>query len=590
MARNVVNIEEVFKAFDIRPLLDGVSLGVSEGERIGIVGRNGSGKSTLMKIIAGVEDPDSGRVTKSNAARIGILSQIDTAAADATVGDVVIGNREKHEWASDPQIREIFTGLFGGFDDHLFERVFSSLSGGEKRRVGLAKLLIDDLDLILLDEPTNHLDVEGVAWLAKHLNNRKDLALLVVTHDRWFLDAVTDRTWEVVLGKVEEYDGGYSAFVLAKAERSRQSNVLDARRNNLIRKELAWLRRGAPARTTKPKFRVDAANELISAEPAPRDSTELLKFALNRLGNTVFELHHALIRAGEKKLIEDLTWNIGPGDRIGIVGVNGSGKTTLMRTLAGLHQLSAGKLVTGITVKTAFLTQHLDELDPEWRLLEAVEKVATHVEIGKGKTLSASQLCERLGFDRDAQWTPVGNLSGGERRRLQLTRLLMDSPNVVLLDEPTNDFDIETLTELEDLLDSYGGTLIVISHDRYFLERVCDRFYGLLGDEVLRDLPRGVDQYLEQRADSVSSQNSATPKQSTGSSAAEQRQLKKDKVRLERQMEKVDAKIIELEAQLEIVASDAAGLQAVNDDLLSLHAEKNKYEEEWLQVTLLLEP
>jgi len=590
VARNVVNIEEVFKAFDIRPLLDGVSLGVSEGERIGIVGRNGSGKSTLMKIIAGVEDPDSGRVTKSNAARIGILSQIDTAAADATVGDVVIGNREKHEWASDPQIREIFTGLFGGFDDHLFERVFSSLSGGEKRRVGLAKLLIDDLDLILLDEPTNHLDVEGVAWLAKHLNDRKDLALLVVTHDRWFLDAVTDRTWEVVLGKVEEYDGGYSAFVLAKAERSRQSNVLDARRNNLIRKELAWLRRGAPARTTKPKFRVDAANELISAEPAPRDSTELLKFALNRLGNTVFELHHALIRAGDKKLIEDLTWNIGPGDRIGIVGVNGSGKTTLMRTLAGLHQLSAGKLVTGITVKTAFLTQHLDELDPEWRLLEAVEKVATHVEIGKGKTLSASQLCERLGFDRDAQWTPVGNLSGGERRRLQLTRLLMDSPNVVLLDEPTNDFDIETLTELEDLLDSYGGTLIVISHDRYFLERVCDRFYGLLGDEVLRDLPRGVDQYLEQRADSVSSQNSATPKQSTGSSAAEQRQLKKDKVRLERQMEKVDAKIIELEAQLEIVASDAAGLQAVNDDLLSLHGEKNKYEEEWLQVTLLLEP
>jgi ATP-binding cassette subfamily F protein uup len=296
------------------------------------------------------------------------------------------------------------------------------------------------------------------------------------------------------------------------------------------------------------------------------------------------------VRAGEKKLIEDLTWNIGPGDRIGIVGVNGSGKTTLMRTLAGLHQLSAGKLVTGITVKIAFLTQHLDELDPEWRLLEAVEKVATHVEIGKGKTLSASQLCERLGFDRDAQWTPVGNLSGGERRRLQLTRLLMDSPNVVLLDEPTNDFDIETLTELEDLLDSYGGTLIVISHDRYFLERVCDRFYGLLGDEALRDLPRGVDQYLEQRADSVSSQNSATPKQTSGSSAAEQRQLKKDKVRLERQMEKVDVKISELEVKLEILASDAEGLQVVNDDLLSLHAEKNKYEEEWLQVTLLLEP
>jgi len=589
VARNVVNIEEVSKAFDIRPLLDGVSLGVSEGERIGIVGRNGSGKSTLMKIIAGVEDPDAGRVTKSNTARIGILSQIDTAEADATVGDVVIGNREKHEWASDPQIREIFTGLFGGFDDHLFERVFASLSGGEKRRVGLAKLLIDDLDLILLDEPTNHLDVEGVAWLAQHLNNRKDLALLVVTHDRWFLDAVTDRTWEVVLGKVEEYDGGYSAFVLAKAERSRQANVLDARRNNLIRKELAWLRRGAPARTTKPKFRVDAANELISAEPAPRDSTELLKFALNRLGNTVFELHHAVITAGDKKLIEDLTWNIGPGDRIGIVGVNGAGKTTLMRTLAGLHQLSGGKLVTGITVKVAFLTQHLDELNPEWRLLEAVEKVATHVEIGKGKTLSASQLCERLGFDRDAQWTPVGNLSGGERRRLQLTRLLMDSPNVVLLDEPTNDFDIETLTELEDLLDSYGGTLIVISHDRYFLERVCDRFYGLLGDEKLRDLPRGVDQYLEQRADALSSQSSSTAKPGTGSSAAEQRQLKKDLARVEKQIAKGKERIVNLIAEQEREVANHQRLVEITNELAVAESELATREEEWLAVTLALE-
>jgi len=589
VARNVVNIEEVSKAFDIRPLLDGVSLGVSEGERIGIVGRNGSGKSTLMKIIAGTEEPDSGRVTKSNAARIGILSQIDTAEADATVGDVVIGNREKHEWASDPQIREIFTGLFGGFDDHLFERVFASLSGGEKRRVGLAKLLIDDLDLILLDEPTNHLDVEGVAWLAQHLNNRKDLALLVVTHDRWFLDAVTDRTWEVVLGKVEEYDGGYSAFVLAKAERSRQANVLDARRNNLIRKELAWLRRGAPARTTKPKFRVDAANELISAEPAPRDSTELLKFALNRLGNTVFELHHAVITAGDKKLIEDLTWNIGPGDRIGIVGVNGAGKTTLMRTLAGLHQLSGGKLVTGITVKVAFLTQHLDELNPEWRLLEAVEKVATHVEIGKGKTLSASQLCERLGFDRDAQWTPVGNLSGGERRRLQLTRLLMDSPNVVLLDEPTNDFDIETLTELEDLLDSYGGTLIVISHDRYFLERVCDRFYGLLGDEKLRDLPRGVDQYLEQRVDALSSQSSSTAKPGTGSSAAEQRQLKKDLARVEKQIAKGKERIVNLIAEQEREVANHQRLVEITNELAVAESELATREEEWLAVTLALE-
>ena len=584
-----MNIEEVSKAFDIRPLLSQVSLGVSEGDRIGIVGRNGSGKSTLMKIIAGVEDPDSGRVTKSNSSRIGILSQVDTASKDATVGDVVIGNREKHEWASDPRIREIFTGLFGGFDDHLFERTFASLSGGEKRRVGLAKLLIDDLDLILLDEPTNHLDVEGVAWLAEHLKARKDLAVLVVTHDRWFLDAVTDRTWEVVLGKVEEYDGGYSAFVLAKAERARQAGAMDARRNNLIRKELAWLRRGAPARTTKPKFRVDAANELISAEPAPRDSTELLKFALNRLGNTVFELHHAQIQAGEKELIHDLTWNIGPGDRIGVVGINGAGKTTLMRTLAGQLKPTSGKLVTGITVKIAFLTQHLDELDPKWRLLEAVEKVATHVEIGKGKTLSASQLCERLGFDRDAQWTPVGDLSGGERRRLQLTRLLMDSPNVLLLDEPTNDFDIETLTELEDLLDSYGGTLIVISHDRYFLERVCDRFYGLLGDKVLRDLPRGVDQYLEQRAVSNTTSTESSSKEGSTSSAAQQRQLKKDLTRVERQVAKGKERLAQLKLELEAAAFSPEKLLELTAEITTVECDLVAREEEWLEITLALE-
>jgi ABC transport system ATP-binding/permease protein len=587
VARNLVNIEEVSKAFDIRALLERVSLGVSEGDRIGIVGRNGSGKSTLMKIIAAVEQPDQGRVTKANSVKIGLLSQVDKADPNSTVGDVVIGDRAKHEWASDSGIREVFTGLFGGFDDHLFERKFATLSGGEKRRVGLAKLLIDDLDLILLDEPTNHLDVEGVAWLAEHLNQRKNLAVLVITHDRWFLDAVTDRTWEVVGGKVEEYDGGYSAFVLAKAERSRQASAMDARRNNLIRKELAWLRRGAPARTTKPKFRVDAANVLIAEEPAPRDQGELLKFARNRLGNTVYEAHHAQIRAGEKELIDDLYWNVGPGDRIGIVGVNGAGKTTLMRTLAGEIPPYAGKLVTGVTVKAAFLTQHLDELNPTWRVLEAVEKVASHIELGNGKSLSASQLCERLGFDKDSQWTPVGDLSGGEKRRLQLTRLLMDSPNVLLLDEPTNDFDIETLTELEDLLDSYGGTLIVISHDRYFLERVCDRFVGLLGDKELRDLPRGVDQYLEQRAQSLQKPVEAA-KGKSQSSAAEQRQMKKDLVRVERQIQKAKEKIAELESAQESAAFDPTELIRISAELETQRAEMNTREEEWLEITLQL--
>ena len=587
MARNLVNLEGISKAFDIRPLLTKVSIGVSEGDRIGIVGRNGAGKSTLMKIIAGIESADAGRVTQGNSVRVGMLSQVDLADKNATVGDLVIGDRAKHEWASDPKIREVFTGLFGGFDDHLFERVFITLSGGEKRRVGLAKLLIDELDLIMLDEPTNHLDVEGVDWLAQHLNARKDLAVLVVTHDRWFLDAVTDRTWEVVGGALEEYDGGYSAYVLAKAERARQTSAMDARRNQLIRKELAWLRRGAPAQTVKPKFRVDAANELISSEPAPRDKSELLKFALNRLGRTVLEYQHAKITAGDKELISELTWNIGPGDRFGIVGINSAGKTTLMRTMAAELEVAAGKLVTGITVKVAFLTQHLDELDPTWRVLEAVENVANHIEIGKGRTISASQLCERLGFDRDGQWTPVGDLSGGEKRRLQLTRLLMDSPNVLLLDEPTNDFDIETLTELEDLLDSFGGTLIVISHDRYFLERVCDRFVGLLGDGQLRDLPRGVDQYLEDRTRALRGGSSQGEKKV--SSAQTERLLKKDLARVERQIAKAREKLVALKSEQSEASFNADRLIEIANEITSIESELVQREEEWLEITLKLD-
>jgi len=588
MARNLVNLEGVSKAFDIRPLLDDVSLGISEGDRIGIVGRNGSGKSTLLRVMAGIEPPDNGRVTRTNDIRVGLLSQVDVADPSATVGEVVLGDKEKHEWAREPAIREIFDGLFGGHSDEFFDRTFSALSGGERRRVGLAKLLISNVDLLLLDEPTNHLDVEGVAWLARYLNERKDLAVAVITHDRWFLDAVTDRTWEVVDGKVEEYDGGYSAYVLSKAERSRQASVLEGRRNMLIRKELAWLRRGAPARTSKPKFRVDAANELIASEPPPRDGNELLRFARNRLGNTVYELHHARICAGDKQILDDVYWNVGPGDRIGIVGVNGAGKTTLLRTLVGEIKPAAGKLIKGVTVKPAFLTQHLNELNPKWRVLEAVEDVANRVELGNGKELSASQLCERLGFDRESQWTPVGDLSGGEKRRLQLTRLLMDSPNVLLLDEPTNDFDIETLTELEDLLDSYSGTILVISHDRYFLERVCDRFVGLLGDGQLRDLPRGVDQYLEQREAMIAQVNESESPKKTISNAASQRQLKKDLVRIERQLEKISEKVTSLLVAQEDAAFDPVRLSEIDKELDSARADQAKLEEEWIATTLEL--
>ncbi len=584
MARNIINIEGVSKAFDIRPLLVDVSLGVSEGERIGIVGRNGGGKSTLVKVLAGVEPPDQGRVTRANWARLGMLAQVDTAEAGATVRDVVVGSKKTHEWASDSGVREIFAGLFGGYNSELLDRPFGSLSGGEKRRVGIAKLLIEPLDIILLDEPTNHLDVEGVAWLSEHIRKRRELAVVVITHDRWFLDEVSDTMWEVVDGKVEAYDGGYSAFVLSKAERMRQQAAEDARKNNLIRKELAWLRRGAPARTSKPKFRVDAANQLIASEPAPRNKAELLNFAANRLGNSVYEIHHARLAIGETTLIDSLNWNIGPGDRIGIVGVNGSGKTTLMRTLAGQYRFAAGKIQTGVTVKAAFLSQHLQELDPSWRVLEAVEKVALHVELGGGREISASQLCERLGFDYEGQQRMVRDLSGGEKRRLQLTRLLMDSPNVLLLDEPTNDFDVETLTALEDLLDTYAGVLIVISHDRYFLERVCDRFVGLLGDQALRDLPRGVDQYLELRSTMIEQSMRTAPKK-TISDAAQVRLIKKEIAKLEKQIEKVQSEEKNLLSEQEAASFDHQKLIEIAEKLETIQSLRQKFEDEWLELS-----
>ena len=584
---NVLNLESVSKAFDIRPLLDDVSLGVDQGERIGIVGRNGGGKSTLLKIMAGVLPPDQGRVSRSNSVHVGILSQTDSALAGATVREVVLGDLPIHEWAGNSRIREVLQGLFGGHSDELLDRNFHSLSGGERRRVNLAKLLVADLDLILLDEPTNHLDVEAVAWLASHLKSRNSLSVVVITHDRWFLDEISDQIWEVVDGQVLEYEGGYSAFVLSKAERTRQASVEDNKRNMLIRKELAWLRRGAPARTSKPKFRIDAANTLIANEPPPRNETELLNFATNRLGKTVFEFHQAKISAGELELLDDLYWNIGPGDRIGIVGVNGSGKTTLMKTLAGEHKISAGKLITGVTVQSAFLSQHLEELDPQWRVLEAVEKVANRVQLGNGKELSASQLCEKLGFNKDQQWTPVGDLSGGERRRLQLTRLLMDSPNVLLLDEPTNDFDVETLTALEDLLDSFGGTLIVISHDRYFLERVCDRFVGLVGDLQLRDLPRGVDEYLELRAEKENpraGEDKSDQIQVVG--IAQQKALKKEIARIEKQMERRADRIKEIQSLLEDVATDHQKLMELHSELEGLKREFEDLEMSWLELNV----
>jgi len=587
-SRNLLNLESVSKAFDIRALLESVSLGVNEAERIGVVGRNGGGKSTLLKVMAGIEPPDEGRIAKAGSVNIGILSQVDDLSETSLVRDVVLGDSKVHEWASDAKVREVLTGLFGGFSEELLNRKISHLSGGERRRVHLAKLLIADFDLVLLDEPTNHLDVEGVAWLAEYIKRNTKLAVVVITHDRWFLDEVSEQIWEVVDGKVLAYEGGYSAYVLSKAERARQITVEDGKRNMLIRKELAWLRRGAPARTAKPKFRIEAANTLIANEPPPRNESELLNFAANRLGNTVYEIHQATIKAGEKLILEDLYWNVGPGDRIGIVGINGAGKTTLIRALLGQIAASAGKITTGVTVKSAFLSQHLEELDPTWRVLEAVEEVANQVQLGNGKELSASQLCERLGFNTDSQWTPVGDLSGGERRRLQLTRLLMDSPNVLLLDEPTNDFDVETLTALEDLLDSFGGTLLVISHDRYFLERVCDRFVGLLGDVKLRDLPGGIDEYLKLRANSGQLNNSSAPKAKV-SNIIEIKELKKEIAKHERHISKIDIEILGLEKKQEELAFDHEKLRSTMEELTASIRKKSEAEELWLEATHKLE-
>lgn len=581
MSRNLISAAKISKAFD-EVLLDEVSLGVSEGERIGIVGRNGGGKSTLLKILAGVEIPDSGQITSANWARIAILPQAD-ATNPGSVRDFVVGSKKTHEWASDAGVREIFTGLFGGHSSEMLDRPYNSLSGGEKRRVGIAKLLIEPLDLILLDEPTNHLDIEGVSWLARHIRKRRELAVLVVTHDRWFLDEIADQIWEVVNGEVLQYEGGYSAYVLSKAERARQQAAEDARRNNLIRKELAWLRRGAPARTSKPKFRIDAANQLIATEPPPRDKSELLNFAANRLGSMVLEIHHARLTIGENTLIDSLNWNIAPGDRIGIIGYNGSGKTTLMRALAGEYRFTSGKMQVGVTVKRAFLSQHLEELDPSWRVLEAVERVALHVELGGGRELTASQLCERLGFDFGGQQRMIRDLSGGEKRRLQLTRLLMTSPNVLLMDEPTNDFDVETLAALEDLLDSFAGVLIVISHDRYFLERTCDRFYGLLGDEELRDLPRGIDEYLERREGMVSL--AALPEKKTISSAAQVRLIKKELSRLEKQIEKITVEEAQLREQESAAAFDHKRLIEIGNELEKVVSRRQQLESEWLELS-----
>jgi ATP-binding cassette subfamily F protein uup len=590
---NLVNLESAAKAFGPRVLLDGVSLGVSAGDRIGVVGRNGAGKSTLLAALAGTAALDSGRVTRAGGLRLGHLRQSEDLTG--RVRELVFGTLPEHAWAASPRTRGVKEALLGGVSlDSRAER----LSGGERRRVGLAAVLCGTHDLLLLDEPTNHLDIEAISWLAGYLR-RPGQAFVVVTHDRWFLDAVCERTWEVAGGQVRSYEGGYSAYVLASAERGRIAEAVDKRRRSLLRKELAWLRRGPPARTTKPKFRIEAAAALIEGEPAPRDKVELTRLAGARLGKTVLEVADATVQAGQRVLLDHVTWQLGPGDRVGVVGVNGSGKTTLLRLLAGTLQpgdpsaaaglRAEGKVVRGKTVRLGYLTQEATEIDPALRVLEAAEQVRGTVDVGK-RELSAGQLLERLGLGGDTQWTLVGELSGGERRRLQLLMLLMAEPNVLFLDEPTNDLDIETLTELEDLLDGWPGSLVVVSHDRYFLERVTDHVVALTGGQ-LAYLPGGISEYLERRehgrnaAPAVVHPAAARPGAGRAlSPAARQRTGQKELSRLERQLAAVTEQEAELTGALAASASDYAALIELGAQLRSVQADKAGLEERWLEL------
>ncbi|MBF4479778.1 ABC-F family ATP-binding cassette domain-containing protein [Rhodococcus rhodochrous] len=590
---NLINLEQVSKSFGIKPLLDSVSLGVNEGERIGVVGLNGGGKTTMLEVLAGIEEPDSGRVSRVNGLRMAVVTQRGGLPEGSTVGEVVLGPLDvaEHEWAGDARIRSVLTGI--GIDNLGLDAVVDGLSGGERRRVALASALVQDLDLLVLDEPTNHLDVEGVQWLAEHLLSRRS-ALVVVTHDRWFLDTVATRTWEVVNGRVESYEGGYNDWIFARAERSRQADAMEERRRNLARKELAWLRRGAPARTSKPKYRIEAAEALIANVPPPRDSVALASFAKRRLGRIVIELEDATLTTPDgRALVRDLTWRLGPGERIGLVGVNGSGKTTLLRTLAGELEPAQGRRVQGQTVEIGWLRQELDDLPTDMRVLDAVKDVAERITLGD-KEISAGQLAERLGFTPARQRTPVGDLSGGERRRLQLTRVLMAEPNVLLLDEPTNDLDIDTLQQLEDLLDGWAGTLVVISHDRYLVERICDSTWALFGDGRLTNLPGGIEEYLRRRAamgdgdvPSVASTVSKTgdaaeqPKKRDG---AAERAARKELSRLERLVAKLTEKEEKLHHDLAEAATDPDRLQKLDAKLREVVAEKEAAEEQWMEL------
>lgn len=622
---HLIGAEGVGVDYGTGAVLSSVTVGLEDGDRIGVVGANGAGKSTLIKVLAGLESPHSGRVTRTGGVRVGVVDQSDAFAAGSTVLSAIVGEAETHEWAGDARVRDIMAGLV---PDLAADAPVASLSGGQRRRVALARTLVADDDVLVLDEPTNHLDVDGVSWLAEHLKRRWAAgrgALLVVTHDRWFLDEVTNRTWEVVDAGVEQYDGGYAAYILQRVERQRVSAVTEQRRQNLLRKELAWLRRGAPARTSKPKFRIDAANALIADVPVLRDPIKLQRMATSRLGREVVSIVNAHVSyptpdGGKREVLKDVTWRIGPGERTGILGANGAGKSTLLKLITGEVEATQGYVKRGLTVKVASLTQHLAELD-EWanERVASVVRQFSSIQLADGTELTPGQLLERVGFQSSQLKTPVSALSGGQRRRLQLLVVLLSEPNVLVLDEPTNDLDTDMLAALEDLLDSWPGTLIVVSHDRYLMERITDQQYAVW-DGQLRHLPGGVDEYVELARDRnratggvgtfgptpteatqhfearhagsgaaarrVEAQSVAQLQGSAGLSGAERRSVEKELSAVERRMAKV-AELIEGQHHEMAMhdVSDYAGLAKLTAQLRELEDENASLEERWLELS-----
>ena len=585
MSSPLLGGEALRLTFPTRRVLDGVSLGLADGDRIGVVGRNGDGKSTLLRVLARRIEPDDGRVTWRRDLRVGFLDQADRLEPELVVSTAVVGDGAEHEWAGDARVRDILTGLLS---DVPWDGRIGELSGGQRRRVALAQVLVGEHDVVILDEPTNHLDLEGVTWLAEHVKSRWAAGtggLAVVTHDRWFLDEVCTHTWEVHDGVVEPFEGGYAAYVLQRVERDRQAAAAESRRQNLMRKELAWLRRGAPARTSKPKFRIDAANALIEREPPVRDATELVQLATTRLGKDVVDLLDVSVSFGEHEVLHDVEWRIGPGERAGILGVNGAGKSTLLGLVSGTVKPTTGRVKRGKTVQVGTLSQTLAELEPfaADRVRDVVAAQRTSF-VAAGQELSPGQLLERLGFSQGALDTPVRDLSGGQKRRLQLLVVLLAEPNVLILDEPTNDLDTDMLAAIEDLLDSWPGTLLVVSHDRYLVERVTDHQFAVL-DGRLRHLPGGVDEYLRLRAAQESAPRPVVELVETASDAKRQRRDRKEVDRLERQIEKLSAREAELEKQMVEAATDPEGLVPLDAEHRDVVAQRERAEDAWLALT-----